>query len=119
VGRAVIGDQLLDSDAVVGEVRDGAAQKADRGRGLLVAENLDIGESRGVVDRDVHVLAIWRPGSASAQLELVGLRLEYARTALARDANADWIAARLQRTCSELGTCVTRIAEQRFRVEPA
>jgi poly-gamma-glutamate synthesis protein (capsule biosynthesis protein) len=68
---------------------------------------------------DLGILAIWRPGSASAQLELVGLRLEYARTALAVDADAEWIAARLQRACSEHGTCVTRIAEQRFRVEPA
>jgi Bacterial capsule synthesis protein PGA_cap len=68
---------------------------------------------------DLGVLAIWRPGSASTPVELVGLRLEYARTGLALAADADWIAARLRRACGELGTRVTRIAEQRFRVEPA
>lgn len=68
---------------------------------------------------DLGILAIWRPRSASAQLELVGLRLEYARTALAVDADADWIADRLERACGELGTRVARVAEQRFRVEPA
>jgi hypothetical protein len=33
--------------------RDGAAQEADRGRGLLVGEDLGIGQAGGVVDRDV------------------------------------------------------------------
>lgn len=67
---------------------------------------------------DLGILAIWRPRSATAPLELVGLRLNRARTALAVGADADWITTRLQRGCGELGTHVTRIAEQRFRVEP-
>jgi Bacterial capsule synthesis protein PGA_cap len=41
---------------------------------------------------DLGVLALWRPGSAEAELELVGLRLDYCRTTLARGTDADWIA---------------------------
>jgi len=63
------------------------------------------------------VLAIWRP-YAEQQLELVGLRLEYCHTRLADGAEADWIAARLERACSRLGTAVARTAEQRFTLTP-
>lgn len=66
---------------------------------------------------DLGVLAIWRPGAAA--LELVGLRLQYAHTGLAHDADADWIGARLAQACGELGSSVTRIGEQRFSVEAA
>jgi poly-gamma-glutamate capsule biosynthesis protein CapA/YwtB (metallophosphatase superfamily) len=73
------------------------------------------------IDRDVRndlgVLAIWHPRS-DPQLELVGLRLEYCHTRLAEGADADWIAARLEHACRELGTSVTRSAEQRFTIEP-
>ena len=51
---------------------------------------------------DLGVLAIWRP-HAEQQLELVGLRLEYCHTRLADGADADWIAARLERACSRPG----------------
>ena len=64
---------------------------------------------------DLGLLAIWRPGIA---LELVGLRLRYCRTALARSGDADWIAARLTSACAELGTHVQRVGEQRFVVTP-
>jgi hypothetical protein len=53
---AVVGHQPLDPDPEGGEVGDRAAQEADRGRGFLVLEHLDVGEPRGVVDRDVNVL---------------------------------------------------------------
>ena len=66
---------------------------------------------------DLGVFAIWRP-HAAPQLELVGLRLDYCHTRLAEGLDADWIAARLQRACRELGTTVTRTAEQRFTIEP-
>jgi capsule synthesis protein PGA_cap len=66
---------------------------------------------------DLGVLAIWRP-RAEHRLELVGLRLEYCHTRLAEGAEADWIAARLERACRELGTAVTRAAEQRFTITP-
>jgi poly-gamma-glutamate capsule biosynthesis protein CapA/YwtB (metallophosphatase superfamily) len=66
---------------------------------------------------DLGVLAIWRP-YADPRLELVGLRLEYCHTRLAEGADADWIAARLERACREVGTSVTRSAEQRFTIEP-
>lgn len=67
---------------------------------------------------DLGILAIWRP-NADPQLELVGLRLEYCYTRLADGGDADWIAAHLERACQELGTTVTRTAEQRFMIEPA
>jgi poly-gamma-glutamate synthesis protein (capsule biosynthesis protein) len=66
---------------------------------------------------DLGVLAIWRP-QGDPLLELVGLRLQYCHTGLADGADADWIAKRLEYACGELGTTVTRIAEQRFTVEP-
>jgi hypothetical protein len=56
IGRAVIGDQALDGDAVAGVVTDGAAQEAHGGEGLFVCEHFDIGQAGGVVDGDVHVL---------------------------------------------------------------
>jgi poly-gamma-glutamate capsule biosynthesis protein CapA/YwtB (metallophosphatase superfamily) len=70
------------------------------------------------VDRDLRndlgILAIWR--TEPEELELVGLRLSYAFTDLARGADADWIAQRLQHSCGTLH--VERIAEQRFRIHP-
>ena len=66
---------------------------------------------------DLGVLAIWRP-YADPRLELVGLRLDYCYTRLADGLDADWIAARLERSCRELGTTVTRSAEHRFTIEP-
>jgi len=66
-----------------------------------------------VLRNDLGVLAIWRPG-ADPQLELVGLRLDYCHTRLADGIDADWIAARLGDACRELGTTVTRTAEQRY-----
>jgi len=68
---------------------------------------------------DLGLLAIWRPLAAPAeQVELVGLRLEYAFTRLADGTDADWIAARLRAACAEFGTTVERRAEQRFAVFP-
>ena len=66
---------------------------------------------------DLGVLALWRPGG-TPQVELVGLRLEFARTGLARGADAEWISERLTRACAELGTTVRRAGEQRFEVVP-
>src|SRR5215216_4137400 len=56
VGRAVVGHDALDGDAVTGVERDGAAEERDRGAGLLIAQDLGVGQAGGVVDRDVHVL---------------------------------------------------------------
>jgi poly-gamma-glutamate capsule biosynthesis protein CapA/YwtB (metallophosphatase superfamily) len=68
---------------------------------------------------DLGVLALWRPGDTEAPIELVGLRLDYCRTGLARDADAEWIAERLAAACRVLGSSVERIDEQRFRISPA
>jgi poly-gamma-glutamate synthesis protein (capsule biosynthesis protein) len=67
---------------------------------------------------DLGVMAIWRPDGAG-ELELVGLELDYCHTRLAAGANAEWIAERLEHACGELGTAVTRVAEQRFMIGPA
>lgn len=64
---------------------------------------------------DLGLLGLWRPGG-EPELELIGLRLEHCHTRLARGADADWIAARLERACAELGTAIERSGEQRFRL---
>jgi poly-gamma-glutamate capsule biosynthesis protein CapA/YwtB (metallophosphatase superfamily) len=66
-----------------------------------------------VLRNDLGVLALWRPGG-DPELELVGLSLDYCRTDVARGAEADWIATRLERACEELGTAVERLDESRF-----
>ena len=65
---------------------------------------------------DLGVLALWRPSTPAAPLELVGLRLDYCRTGLAYGEDAEWIAARLADACPPLGSSVQRVAEQRFRI---
>jgi poly-gamma-glutamate capsule biosynthesis protein CapA/YwtB (metallophosphatase superfamily) len=67
---------------------------------------------------DLGVLALWRPRSTEAQLELVGLRLDYCRTDLAFGEDADWIAVRLADACPPLRSSVERVAEQRFLIRP-
>jgi poly-gamma-glutamate capsule biosynthesis protein CapA/YwtB (metallophosphatase superfamily) len=62
---------------------------------------------------DLGVLALWRPGG-KPELELVGLALDYCLTRIAEGPDADWIAARLERACQELGAAVQRTAEARF-----
>jgi poly-gamma-glutamate synthesis protein (capsule biosynthesis protein) len=64
---------------------------------------------------DLGILVLWRPG-ADPDLEVVGLQLGFCETSLARGADADWIAARLERACAELGTPVERVGEQRLVV---
>jgi poly-gamma-glutamate capsule biosynthesis protein CapA/YwtB (metallophosphatase superfamily) len=64
---------------------------------------------------DLGVLAQWRP---AGRLELVGLHLDFCRTELAAGADADWIAARLERACGELGSSVRRLDEARFAIGP-
>lgn len=65
---------------------------------------------------DLGLLAIWRPGSAAAELELVGLRLRLAFTDLARGSDADWIAERLLHASAPLQ--IQRVAEQHFLITP-
>src|ERR671930_2087643 len=56
VAGAVVGEHAFDGDAVAAVEGDRALQEAGRGRGLLVAEDLRVGEAAVVVDRDVDVL---------------------------------------------------------------
>ena len=67
---------------------------------------------------DLGVLAIWSPVACASELELVGLELGYCHTRLAFGEEADWIANRLERACSELGSEVERSDANRFRVRP-
>ena len=71
------------------------------------------------VRNDLGVLALWRPGSAEAPLELVGLRLHHCWTDFAHGDDAEWIAARLSDACPPAGSSVERVAEQRFRISSA
>jgi len=67
---------------------------------------------------DLGVLAIWRPDEVEGGLELVGLTLDYCHTRLAAGEEAAWIAARLRRACSELGSEVESVAANRYRIHP-
>src|SRR5947209_4029537 len=55
ISGAIVGEKLLDVHPVTLEERHGAAQESDRAGGLLVAENLGVGQARAVIDRDMHV----------------------------------------------------------------
>ena len=68
---------------------------------------------------DLGLLALWQPERGEDQLELVGLRLQYALTRPAAGADADWIARRLERACRHLGSSVERRDENRFAIGPA
>ncbi|HEV2773917.1 MAG TPA: CapA family protein [Thermoleophilaceae bacterium] len=89
--------------------RDGALVLYDLG------DALDDYRVEADLRNDLGLLALWSP-DGDPELELVGLRLHYARTDLAYDADAEWIAGRLERACGALGTQVERVDEQRFRV---
>jgi poly-gamma-glutamate synthesis protein (capsule biosynthesis protein) len=71
-----------------------------------------------VLRNDLGLLAVWRPAATDVRLQLVGLRLQYARTGLASGADAEWIATRLARACGELGTRVDRVDECTFTLHP-
>jgi poly-gamma-glutamate capsule biosynthesis protein CapA/YwtB (metallophosphatase superfamily) len=90
---------------------------ADRGPILFdLGDALDDYRVDPDMRNDLGVLAIWRPGAGQDELELVALRLRFCRTELANGADADWIAARLDRACEELGSRAARIDEGRFRI---
>jgi poly-gamma-glutamate capsule biosynthesis protein CapA/YwtB (metallophosphatase superfamily) len=90
---------------------------SERGRPLLydLGDALDDYAVDGTLRNDLGVLALWRP-RAEPELELVGLRLHFCRTDLARGADADWIADRLTRACADLGTRAERVSTERLVV---
>jgi poly-gamma-glutamate capsule biosynthesis protein CapA/YwtB (metallophosphatase superfamily) len=90
---------------------------SERGRPLLydLGDALDDYAVDGTLRNDLGVLALWRPW-AEPELELVGLRLDFCRTDLARGADADWIADRLTRACADLGTRADRVSTERVVV---
>jgi poly-gamma-glutamate synthesis protein (capsule biosynthesis protein) len=90
-----------------------------RGRAVLydLGDALDDYAVDEKLRNDLGVLALWRPRS-EPELELVGLELRFCETQLARGAEADWIAARLERASAPLGTRIERVGEQRFLAAP-
>jgi hypothetical protein len=54
--RAVVGHHALDPDALVFEPAQGADQESRDRPALFVRQNLDVGEARRIVDRDVDEL---------------------------------------------------------------
>ena len=69
VTRAVVGHHALDPDALALEPAQGADQEAGDRLALLVRQDLDVGEARGVVDRDVDELP---PGTLRALAAIAG-----------------------------------------------
>jgi poly-gamma-glutamate capsule biosynthesis protein CapA/YwtB (metallophosphatase superfamily) len=67
---------------------------------------------------DLGICAIWRP-AGTPEVELIGLRLRFARTQIASGQDAEWIARRLARACGELETSVLRTGVARFELAPA
>ena len=65
---------------------------------------------------DLGLLAIWRVDERPGDLDVVGLVLDYCRTRLASGEEADFVAARLQRACGELGSEIERLESNLFRV---
>ncbi len=74
VGAAVVGEDPLNGDAVAGEEGERSAEEADCGCGLLVGEDLGVGEAAVVVDGDVDVV----PACGAA---VVAVRVAAARSA--------------------------------------
>jgi hypothetical protein len=90
-------------------------------RGPLVfdlGDALDDYAVDGELRNDLGLIALWRPGDAGAELELVGLTLDFCYTRLAAGEDSEWIARRLSRASEALGVTVERITEQRFRLVP-
>ena len=86
--------------------RTSSTASAGETRGPLLFDLGDALDDYAVDPRlrnDLGLLAIWRPGDPSAELELVGLALDYCHTRLAEGDDAEWIAARLERACADPG----------------
>src|SRR5436190_8020692 len=76
VGRSVVGHDALDPDAVAAEEANGAAEERDSGLGLLVAQDLDVGQARCVVDGDVHVFPADESAVAAGEVALAWTALK-------------------------------------------
>ena len=118
-----LADELLDAgaDAIVGHsshVFHGIAAGAAGPAIYDLGDALDDYAVDARLRNDLGICAIWRPGSTPS-VELIGLRLRFARTEIARAEDAEWIASRLERACNKLGTVARRCGEARFELSPA
>jgi hypothetical protein len=103
VGRAVVGDEALDGDAVASVERDRSAQEADRGRGSLVGEHFDIGQASRVIDSDVH-------GLPAADVASMALSVGAARAAVAAPSTGDPLAGAAFDAAERLDVDVDQLA---------
>ncbi len=118
VGRAVVGQQLLNGDAVALEELDCAAQEPDRRRGLLVVEDFGVGQASGVVDADMDEVPACRAsidaGSVAAPRLGVGASAGDALAGAALDA-----AELLDIDVDELARPSPFVALSRLKPDPA
>src|SRR3954449_1848606 len=68
VGRAVVGEDPLDVDAVAGVERPGAFEKGDRGGGFLVGQHFGVRQASAVIDRDMHAFPADRPFALAGEV---------------------------------------------------
>jgi poly-gamma-glutamate capsule biosynthesis protein CapA/YwtB (metallophosphatase superfamily) len=110
------------ADLVAGHsahVFHGIAWEQDRPVLYDLGDALDDYRTDPLLRNDLGVLAIHTRGDHGQTLELVGLALDYCATRLAVGGEADWIAARLQSACGDLGSEVERTEANRFTIRPA
>ena len=117
-----LADELLDAgaDAIVGHsshVFHGVAIRPGGPAFYDLGDALDDYAVEAGLRNDLGICAIWRPGGIPA-VELIGLRLRFARTEVAGGDDAEWIADRLDRACAALGSAVERRGEARFGLSP-
>ena len=120
-GQAAAVDQLLFEG---GEERlgDGVVIRVSAG----AHRDRDPRVACGPAEREAHALAalvgvVDQAGRRAPASDRHLQRVDHERRAHVRGhrpADAEWIAARLERACRELGTTVVRSAEQRFTIEP-
>jgi poly-gamma-glutamate capsule biosynthesis protein CapA/YwtB (metallophosphatase superfamily) len=117
-----LADELLDAgaDAIVGHsshLFHGVAFRPGGPALYDLGDALDDYAVDAMLRNDLGICAIWRPGS-TPQIELIGLRLRFARTEIAAGGDAEWIADRLDHACRAFGTAVKRSGEAQFELSP-
>src|ERR1035441_8478958 len=78
IGRAVVGEQLLHRHPVALIEGDRPPEERDDGAGLLVGQDLGIGQARAVVDRDMHELPAALSSTTARRVGLVGVPAAFA-----------------------------------------
>ena len=119
VGGTVVCDDCLEADAVAAVEGDGAAKECNRGRCLLVREDLGIGEAAVVVDGDVDVLPAGGVVDTACVVGVAAGVVLIAVVAPALAGTADDPAELLDVDVDELARPGAPIADRRLEPEPA